>query len=304
MHKRHTWAAFADDVLALYAPPIRRKATWRKLEHVLREFQPLCRYSEDLTPSVVAAWIAAHPGRRPATVDSFLRSLRAACNYGMSAGYLRESPFAFRSPRHWVDWSVEPLPPAVHTAEEIARVLARADFEAQAGRWRNLRLRAVIYTAAFTGARKREILAACVADLQLDQGLMTIRPNARRPLKTPSSAAQIPLAPPLVAVLEGWVAICGSPWLFPGIRRQGPWLEGPAGAKALDQVKGLGLRAGVRGLTFQSFRHSLASLSEGWGIGELALQRLLRHSSPRTQEYYRHAIPAVLRDVAARIHFP
>src|SRR5271157_6539776 len=40
---------------------------------------------------------------------------------------------------------------------------------------------------------------------------------------------------------------------------------------------------------------SFASLSEGWSIGELVLQRILRHSQIRTQRMYRHEMPEVLQ---------
>jgi integrase len=134
--------------------------------------------------------------------------------------------------------------------------------------------------------------------------LLSIRPNGRRGLKTRIAAAQIPVAEPLADVLGEWLPQCGSTWLFPGVRRKGPWLEGSVGEKPLDQLVALGLRAGVPGLTFQSFRHTLASLAESWGLGELELQRLLRHSSPRIQRLYRHPLPELLRGTAAKMHFP
>ena len=94
-----------------------------------------------------------------------------------------------------------------------------------------------------------------------------------------------------------------SEWLFPGVRRLGPWLEGPPGQKPIDQVEALGTRAGVPGLTIASFRHTFASLAEGWSIGELALQRQLRHTRIRTQLAYRHPLPELLRDVAAKVRY-
>jgi len=303
MRKCNTWRAFTTEVLSLYAPPMRRIATQRKMEMVLREFSQVCHRVVDLAPSSVAAWIAAHPGRRPATVDSYLRSFRAACTYAIGAGYLKRSPFDFRSPRQWIDWDVPELPPPVHPAEAIARVLELVDGEASAGDWRAARLRAVVYAFAYTGARRRELLALEVADVDLAAGTIRIGTNGRRALKTPGSAARIPVPPALADVLAGWIPRCGSTWLFPGVRRQGPWLEGPTGEKALDQVKQLGLRAGVPGLTFQSFRHTFASLSEGWGIGELALQRVLRHTRIRTQLGYRHPLPEVLRGVAGKVRY-
>ncbi len=239
-----------------------------------------------------------------ATVESYLRSLRAACTYAIASGHLRTSPFSFRSPRQWVDWDVPELPPPVHSAAQIARVLELADLEAQGGDWRAARLRAVVYAFAFTGARRRELLGLAVADVDLSHGVIDIRPNGRRSLKTRASAASLPIAAPLAAVLASWLPRCGSTHCFPGVRRVGPWLEGPVGGKALDQIKALGQRAGVPGLTIASFRHSFASCSEAWGLGELELQRWLRHSSPATQRHYRHPLEGVLRDAAAKVHYP
>jgi len=298
------WACFVRDVLALYAAPIRRPATMRKMRQVLGEFGELCQGPTELTPLAIAQWIASHPARRPETVCTLLRSLRAACAYGESRGLFPANPFRFRSPSAWVDWDVEELPPPVHSAEEIARVLARADEEALAGDWRAARLRAVIYAFAFTGARKKELLGLTVTDVDLVAGTIAIACNGRRSLKTRASAAHIPVPTPLASILREWIPQCGSTWLFPGVRRRGPWLEGPVGEKALDQVKALGLRVGVPGLTFQSFRHTFASLSEGWSIGELVLQRILRHSQIRTQRMYRHEMPEVLQAAAAKVHFP
>jgi integrase len=303
MKCRITFAAFTLDVLALYGAPMRRKATRAKMQQVLEEFGRLCRRPSDLTPSAIAAWIAAHPGRRPSTVAALLTSLRAACRYGAKWGYLERNPFEFRAPREWVDWDAEELPPPVHAPAAMARVLSLADLEALGGPWQAARLRALVYTASYTGARKRELLGLPVADVDLEAGLIRITTNARRGLKTRASRACLPIPGPLAAVLSEWLPICGSAWVFPGARRSAPWLEGSAGGKALDQLKALGIRAGVPGMTFQSCRHTFASLAETWGFSELALQRQLRHSSPFTQRGYRHELPELLRAAGERVSY-
>lgn len=297
------WSQFTEDVLALYLPPIRRLATCRKMRQVLGEFAPLCPTTADLTPAAIAGWLQLHPGRRPETTLALLRTLRAACTYGVLISALEANPFAWRKPTAWVDWDVPELDPPVHSAEEIARVLALADQEASGGPWKAARLRALVYSYAYLGARKREVLGLLVADVDLAGGSIAIRTNRRRGLKTRSSAAHLPIPAELARVLEGWLPLCGCDWLFPGARRTGPWLEGPPGLKAIDEIKALGMRAGVPGLTIASFRHTFASLSEGWGISETALQRLLRHSNSRTQRFYRHELPAVLREAGAKVHF-
>jgi integrase len=302
--RRCNWQVFSRDVLALYAAPMRRPATYRKMRQVLTEFGALITEPRLLTPATIAGWIHNHPDRRPETVRTLLRSLSAACTYGVQWGYLRADPFEFRSPIQWVDWSVPDLDPPVHSAEEISRVLAKADLEAQAGGWKAQRLRAVIYAYAYLGARKREVLGLAVADIDLYHRVIDLKPNARRPLKTRGSAAHLPIPEPLAAVLESWLPQTRCEWAFPGTRRAGPWLDGAPGLKAIDEIEALGLRAGVPHLTIASFRHTFASLSESWNIGELALQRVLRHTRIRTQRSYRHELPQLLKDVAAKIHFP
>jgi integrase len=298
-----TWSDFSADVLTLYLPPIRRLATYRKMTQVLGEFGPLCPTTADLTPAAIARWLQLHPERRPETTLALLRTLAAACTYGVLISAIDANPFVWRKPTAWVDWDVPELEPPVHSSAEMARVLALASQEVSGGAWKAARLEAVVFTLAYTGARKREVLGLAVADVDLAGGSVAIRTNRRRGLKTRSSAAHLPIPAELGKVLAAWIPLTGCEWLFPGARLEGPWLEGPPGHKAIDQVKALGQRAGIEGLTIASFRHTFASLSESWGIGETALQRILRHTNPRTQKFYRHELPEVLREAGAKVHF-
>jgi integrase len=272
----------------------------------LREFGRHCGRTDHMTPAAIAAWIAAHPDRGDKTRLALLRTLRPLCTYGAGVGYLTD-PFLFRAPRQWLPASALSIPetefPRHRSGAEIRAVLAQTDCEALAGRWESLRLRAAVYTYAFTGARKNEILGSKVADYDLSAGLVSIRGNDRRPLKTAASAARLPMAAELVTVLAGWLPLCGSPWAFPNKFRRGPWLHGPHGNKAIDQVKALGARAGVHGLTILGLRHSFGTQAEGWGWGELLLQRVLRHTTVQTQRGYRHEDLEQLRSAATRIRY-
>ena len=60
------------------------------------------------------------------------------------------------------------------------------------------------------------------------------------------------------------------------------------GHRPLDCIRALGERAGVPSLTIVAFRHTLGTLSESWGIGELALQRVPPPRAADTQDHYRH----------------
>jgi integrase len=300
------WRQFADEVLALYTPPIRRPATYRKTLQVLKEFSRLCRKSDDVTPMAIAKWIAAFPDRGDSTRLALLRHFRPACTYGATMGYLAD-PFLFRKPRKWLPASANLEPheifPRHRTAAEIRSVLEQADLEALGGRWEAQRLRALIYAYCFTGARKNEILGSLTADVDLGLGLLSIRGNLWRPLKTSASAARLPIPAPLATVLEAWLKLCGPTFLFPTTKRRNPWLHGAHHAKALDQIAQLGDRAGVKGLTILSLRHTFGTLCEGWGHGELMRQRLLRHARRDTQRGYAHEDLDQLRRAAAKIRY-
>jgi integrase len=113
----------------------------------------------------------------------------------------------------------------------------------------------------------------------------------------------LPIAWPLAEVLAGWLPHTGCEWLFPHKYRTGPWLNGSVNSKALDCVKQLGERAQVPGLTILALRHTVATLSPGWGWGELILQRVLRHSNRKTQRHYLHLDLPQLHDAAAKIRY-
>lgn len=298
------WPAFVAEVLSLYDPPVRRPATRRKVAQVLAELGGHCRSTGDFSAPAISRWLAAHAGRRQATVRSLLSSLRAAARYGCHRGYLAD-PFLFRPLAGWLPGE-EPEPIRRHrSAAEIGRVLLEADRAAQDGRWEARRLRALVYALAFTGARAREILGLHAGDVDLAGRLVRIQPNGRRPLKTRASRRQLPIAAPLLPVLEDWIGRADRPseWVFPHSGLSGPWLSGTIASRALGQVRRLGEAAGVPGLTLLAFRHTFATAAEAWGLGELAVQRLLGHSRPQTQRGYRHADPEQFREAVERIRF-
>lgn len=98
------YSRFRDEVLTLYGPGLRAKATLSKVRQVLGEFGSLpgVNYTRDLTPASVASWISLHPGRAPMTVLSLLRTFSTCCQYGLVQGYFRRSPFDFRGVNEWV----------------------------------------------------------------------------------------------------------------------------------------------------------------------------------------------------------
>jgi integrase len=299
------FAQFTREVLKLYQEPQKRPGTLRKVSQVLREVSRFCSSTADLGPLAICDWMASFPDRSPHTWHSLLATLQAACSWMSFRGYA-PNPFDFRSVSRWIpsDELGEIDPFRYHrTAEEIGRVLHQADLEAQGGDWHAMRLQACVYSWAYTGAGLLEVLGLRIGDVDLAARQIQVKSHPKRKLKTGARAARLPIADALAVVLKGWIPQCGCDWLIPGTRRESFWNQASPGYRPTDRVRQLGERAGVNDVTPLTFRHSFGTLAEDWGIGELMLQRILRHSTPRTQRHYRHHDAELLARAAAKVHF-
>ena len=294
---------FRREVLKLYKAPARRRATRAKIDQVLREFKEICKSTKDLDPAKISDWMEAHPERAAATHRSLLSSLRAACRYGAYKRWL-ENPFDYRPLALWLpadELEQDEQFPRHRSAAEITRVLRRADKEARGGSWEALRLRAALYCWAYTGAGKTEVLGLRVADVDLVARTITFRSHARRRLKTGARAARLAIPERLLVVLEGW-----NPPRSPGWNRVAlsapashgavaPWSRRPQGPRPGQAAR---RGAGVSGLTILAIRHTVGTLSEGWGIGELELQPSLGIPTVRPSE--RTGIPTFASSMMPR----
>ena len=278
----------------LYKPPFGAVATWRKIRQVMDELERVSgvKKTSDLRPPAVAAWVAAFPARKPATAFTLLSSLRRACSYAKSQGWLKSSPFEFRAIPDWLrDYDPEDQAddPAQrhHSLADLSRVLSHLAGEASKG-WEYHRLFALALATAETGARAREIQCSLVADFDLAGRIFSVRPNDRRRLKTRRSKRRVPLPAEVVAALDDWLPLTGSIWAFPGSRRRSPWAGGSPGRKPLDRLKAAGLACGLPNLTFLSLRHSYLTHASGpWGIPDLISQKIAGHTQRKTTEGYR-----------------
>lgn len=292
---------FSGRLLDCYAPPLRAAATQSKMRATLAA---LIRCTEvettaDLTTSRLARYITARAREVClGTLDGELGYLAAACAYAVQEGWLDRSPFESRRLR------VRPGPPERkqhHPMADLVRVLEH--LRSHCGdSWEAHRLYAAASTVAYTGLRRSEALCLMVEDVVLEDGVICV--VARRRLKTVGSAAPVPIPPRLGEVLAVWLPQSGPVWLFPNRARTGPWVGGNPGYKPLDRLKQAGRAVGVEGLTWQSLRHSWATHAEGrWGLGEAAIQRVLRHTRPMTQRLYRHADLANLRRIGESVSY-
>lgn len=293
-------ARFSAEVAKSYLPKAR--ATRLKMAQVLREVAALpdVTTTADLTRPTIALWVAQQQdaGRHPNTIRGLLSYLRAACNLAEEEGWLSRVPFNRRhqyirgeatSKRH-------------HPVGDIARVLDHLAGRS-AGSWQDHRLYALFSVYAFTGMRKMEALFLHSEDVDLTARCLMVNPRRRRP-KTEASAAPVPVPKALAKILKGWLPECGSDWVFPTVDRSKPWTGGVQGTKPLDRIKAAGQACGVQGLTIASLRHTWATAAENlWGLSEPQIQRVLRHTTTKTQQHYRHADILVMADAVKGLKF-
>ena len=123
--------------------------------------------------------------------------------------------------------------------------------------------------------------------------------------KTVNSCQSVPIPASAATVLEEWRASAGGgDFVFRQMEQDRPWNCAQPGYRPTDQLRMLGERADVPGLTLLSLRHSWATHAESaWGLTEAQIQRVLRHTNPRTQRGYRHADMNNLRKLSDDIRF-
>jgi integrase len=237
---------------------------------------------EELDTELAARFVAARAKCVGAnTVRGDLAYLSAAATIAAEEGWLARAPrFKRVRPR-----PTRPTVPKVHTIVQVGAVLEL--LRSRAGSWAGHRLYALAALAAYTGLRRDEVLWLKCEDVELAASLLRVMD--RRRLKTQASAAAVPIPPELRAILETWLPRTGSEWLFPGIRQRGPWTGGANGSRPNERIREAGRECGVEGLTLQSLRHTFATHARRqWGLSELELADVLRHTSPATQRWYVH----------------
>jgi integrase len=281
-------------------------ATVAKMEQILGEFGEYCPSTADVNLHAISRWLGSSACRRRSlmTRRSLLSSFRAACALGAREHYLA-NPFLAWDLDRWLpapDPEDLDRPWLARSGAEISRVLRRARCEALGGGRRARRTERLVRILAYTGARAKEVLGARRDDFDLEAGLFRIRPNPRRKLKTRGSRRDLPLHPELLGFLKRDLADCGE-WLIAQRSGRGPWFHGSPGYRPLDVVQQLGERCAVDGLTLASFRHTFATLAEGWGMSELQIQRWLGHKRPQTQVWYRRRRPSVLVETVGLIQY-
>jgi integrase/recombinase XerC len=246
-----------------------------------------------LTTRLLRAWLAwlHEQGYARSTVARRLAAVRSWCRFLCRQGTLAQNPAAgLRGPRQ-----DKKLPHFVGR-DDIARLLAAPPADTPLG----LRDRALLETLYSAGLRVSELTGLNVDDVDLADGLATVRGKGKR-------ERLALLGPPAVEALELWLpqraALAGpraatQPALF--LNRSGTRLTSRSVGRLLEKylaAAGLDPRTSPHTL-----RHSFATHLLDAGADIRSVQELLGHRSLGTTQIYTHVSTQRLRDSYHKAH--
>lgn len=227
----------------------------------------------NITPKRVEQWVAMLLARKvsPASINSYLRHIRAALNTAAEWGRLAKAPRlkGVREPTR--------LPRAL-TPQEVARLLFRE---------KNLERRALWRFLLWTGLRRQEVVDLQWPQVHLggDRPWMVVRgkgdkerlvpllPEARRALKV--------MGPP---------ANLGPVWRFKLRWEQ----RRPVAPDTLSRwLKEAVRRSGARDAHLHDLRHTAATWMAARGVSEHAIQEVMGHASITTTQVYTKGLARV-----------
>ena len=206
--------------------------------------------------------------RSPATANALLRHVKAAFNYAVEHGYLRESPLRYIR--------------AVRQNSKPMRILSQAEvailLENLSSSWGNL-VRAAIYT----GARSGELCRLRPGDVDLNQCIVTIRSTAANPTKSKKTRL-VPVPTASRDYFTGMIDRAG----------QGMLLQNEKGFSwTTNQIskffKPTALKCGIEACTFHDLRRTYGAWLVMEGVDLVTVQQNLGHSDISvTVKHYAH----------------
>lgn len=185
----------------------------------------------------------------------------------------------------------------------------------------------MITFAAYTGARRSEIVRTRVADVDFDANMVTI--HERKRVRGKLTTRRVPLSPVLTKVLKDWLAIHpGTPFLFSqhaDVSRHD--VQGPASRRTRTKVASIqngkpetnvvvtpvtpddagdrlhdalaGKWTVLKG--WHTLRHSFISACASKGVDQRMLQAWVGHMSERTNRRYAHLYPSTQQQALASV---
>jgi len=161
--------------------------------------------------------------------------------------------------------------------------------------------------AAYTGARRSEMLRALATDVDLAGGTVTVREKKR--VRGKRSTRTAPITPKLAEALREWLAVRPEcPFLFcqsERVTRSKTKREGPTAVtkdEAHDHFKRTVADSKWRVLRgYHVLRHSFISALASEGVDQRVIDEVVGHQSEEQRKRYRHLYPGVMREAIARV---
>jgi integrase len=145
--------------------------------------------------------------------------------------------------------------------------------------------------AAYTGARRSEIVRALSSDVDVASGVVTIREKKRD--KSKLTTRRVPLTPFLKKVMAGWLKERGKgKTLF--CKNNGNAITPREAHHYFRRALRLCPWKGLRG--WHVFRHSFISALASKGVDQRIIDDLVGHQTEQQRRRYRHLYPDVKQD--------
>jgi integrase len=259
------------------------------------------------------------------TLRKEIATLRACWNWAVHGGLLKDA-FPSKELRFPKEEEKEPF----RTYAEIEALLAteNSDDERKAALWEALYLTRpeveefltyvqehgtlpwvypMVAFAAYTGARRSEMLRALTADVDLEGGTVTIREKKR--VRGKRSTRTAPLTPKLAEILRACLAVRPeSPFLFcqaQAVCRNKTKREAPTSVtkdEAHDHFKRTVADSKWQVLRgYHVLRHSFVSALASEGVDQRIIDEVVGHQSEEQRKRYRHLYPRVMKEAIARV---
>jgi integrase len=165
--------------------------------------------------------------------------------------------------------------------------------------------------AAYTGARRSELLRSQLSDIDFKDKVVTIREKKR--VRGKLTTRRVPLSPPLATVLRGWLKIHpGGPHTFchetaviersrkSHQRDDGPIaLTGDEAAHHFRQTVDDSKWEVIKG--WHCLRHSFISNCASKGIDQRMIDEWVGHSTESMRRRYRHLFPSSQQDAMKQL---
>jgi integrase/recombinase XerC len=246
-----------------------------------------------LTTRVLRAWLAwlHEQGYAKTTVARRVSAVRSWCRFLCRQGTLTANPAdSLRGPRQ------DKRLPHFLSVEDVLRLLDAPPADAPLG----VRDRALLETLYSAGLRVSELTGLNVEDVDLAEGLMTVRGKGRR-------ERLALLGPPSLSALQRWLearpAVVGGLARPPAamfLNKRGTRLSSRSVGRLLEKyLKQAGLDPRTSPHTL---RHSFATHLLDNGADIRSVQELLGHRSLSTTQIYTHVTPHRLQESYAKAH--